>query len=72
MREQIVHAGESALLIITGNLLKDPDTTSRTGNRTNSCTGVSGSAALDVCVNEPRRVPSTPEAIARIIEETLA
>ncbi|MCE5192731.1 MAG: threonine synthase [Candidatus Cryosericum sp.] len=72
MREQIVHAGESALLIITGNLLKDPDTTIALATGQTAALGVSGSAALDACVNEPRRVPSTPEAIARIIEETLA
>jgi len=70
-REHVVHRGESALLVITGNLLKDPDTTIALATGQTAALGVPGSAPLDACINEPRRVSSDPEAIAHIIEEVL-
>ena len=70
-REQVVHPGESALLIITGNLLKDPDTTIALAMGQTAALGVAGAAPLDDCANEPRHVPSDPEAIAHIIEGAL-
>jgi threonine synthase len=71
MREQIVQTGESALLIITGNLLKDPDATIALATGQTATLGVAGAASLDACVNEPRHVLSDPETIAHIIEEGL-
>ena len=70
-REHVVRPGESALLIITGNLLKDPDTTIALATGQTAALGVQGVPSLDACANEPRHVPSDPETIARIIEEEL-
>ena len=70
-REHVVRPGDSALLIITGNLLKDPDTTIALATGQTAALGVAGALSLAACANEPRRVPSDPETIARIIEEEL-
>jgi len=70
-REHVVRPGESALLIITGNLLKDPDTTIALATGQTAALGVTGAASLDACANGPRHVPSDPETIAGIIEEEL-
>ena len=70
-REHVVRPGESALLIITGNLLKDPDTTIALATGQTTALGVTGAASLDACANAPRHVPSDPETIAHIIEEEL-
>jgi len=70
-REHIVRPGESALLIITGNLLKDPDTTIALATGQTAALGVAGAASLNACANGPRHVPSDPETIAGIIEEEL-
>ncbi|MHB8107071.1 MAG: threonine synthase [Candidatus Cryosericum sp.] len=70
-REHIVHPGETALLIITGNLLKDPDTTIALATGQTASLGVAGAASLDACANEPRHVPSDPDMIAGIIEAEL-
>lgn len=72
VRDHVVHPGESALLIITGNLLKDPDTTIALALGQTAALGVAGAASLDTCTNAPCHVPSSPEAIARVIEETLS
>ena len=71
MRERVVLPGESVLLIITGNLLKDPDTTIALAIGQTAGLGIPGAASLDACANEPRHVPSDPETIASIIEEKL-
>jgi threonine synthase len=71
MRENIVQPGQSALLVLTGNLLKDPDTTIALATGKTSALGVRDASPLDACANPPRHVPSDPEAIARIIEECL-
>src|SRR5450830_397585 len=70
-REHVVRPGDSALLIITGNLLKDPDTTIALATGQTAALGIQGSPSLDACANQPRHVPSDPETIARIIEEEL-
>src|SRR5450830_1128215 len=70
-REHVVRPGESALLIITGNLLKDPDTTIALATGQTAALGIQGVPSLDACANEPRHVPSDPETIAHIIEEEL-
>ncbi|MCX6062712.1 MAG: threonine synthase [Caldiserica bacterium] len=70
-REQVVRCGESALLIITGNLLKDPDTTIALATGQTAALGVTEASSLAACANEPRHVPSDPETIGRIIEEEL-
>lgn len=72
VRDHVVHPGESALLIVTGNLLKDPDTTIALALGQTAALGVAGAASLETCANAPRHVPSSPEAIARVIEETLS
>jgi threonine synthase len=69
--EHVVRPGESALLIITGNLLKDPDTTIALATGQTAALSVQGAPSLEACANEPRHVPSDPETIARIIEEEL-
>lgn len=69
--DHVIHGGESALLVITGNLLKDPDTTIALATGQTAALGVHSSERLNTCVNTPRHVPSTPEAIAEIIEEAL-
>jgi threonine synthase len=71
MRERVVLPGESVLLIITGNLLKDPETTIALATGQTAGLGIPGAASLDACANEPRHVPSDPETIASIIEEKL-
>jgi len=70
-REDTVHAGESAMLVITGNILKDPDVTIALAMGETAGLGVPGSETLSSCANTPRHVPSTVDAIARIIEEAL-
>ncbi|MCX6098235.1 MAG: threonine synthase [Caldiserica bacterium] len=70
-REHVVRPGESVLLIVTGNLLKDPDTTIALAAGQTADLGVRDTASLDACANEPRHVPSNPETIAGIIEEEL-
>ena len=70
-REHVVRPGESVLLIITGNLLKDPDTTIALATGQTAALGIQGAPSLDACANQPRHVPSDPETIARIIEEEL-
>jgi len=70
-REHVVRPGESVLLIITGNLLKDPDTTIALATGQTAALGVPGTPSLDTCTNQPRHVPSDPETIAHIIEEEL-
>jgi threonine synthase len=70
-REGTVQPGQSALLVLTGNLLKDPDTTIALATGQTSALGVRDASPLDACANPPRHVPSDPEAIARIIEECL-
>jgi threonine synthase len=72
VREGVVQPGQSALLILTGNLLKDPDTTIALATGHTAELGVTGASALDGCANPPRHVPSDPAAIARIIEECLS
>jgi threonine synthase len=69
--EHVVRPGESALLIITGNLLKDPDTTIALATGQTAALGVQRDPSLDTCTNQPRHVPSDPETIAHIIEEEL-
>lgn len=69
--EGTIQAGQSALLILTGNLLKDPETTIALATGRTAELGVSEASLLDGCANPPRHVPSDPEAIARIIEECL-
>ncbi|MFZ2413680.1 MAG: threonine synthase [Candidatus Cryosericum sp.] len=71
IREQVVRPGESALLIITGHLLKDPDTTIALATGQTATLGVAGAASLNACANVPHHVSSDPETIARIIEEIL-
>jgi threonine synthase len=71
MREHVVRPGESALLIITGNLLKDPDTTIALATGRTAALDVRDAASLDACANEPRHVASDPETIAGMIEEEL-
>jgi threonine synthase len=71
MRERVVLPGESVLLIITGNLLKDPDTTIALATGQTASLGVRDAGSLDACANEPRHVASDPEMIAGIIEENL-
>jgi threonine synthase len=71
MREAVVLPGESVLLIITGNLLKDPDTTIALATGQTASLGVRDAGSLDACANEPRHVASDPEMIAGIIEENL-
>ncbi|MCX6085044.1 MAG: pyridoxal-phosphate dependent enzyme, partial [Caldiserica bacterium] len=71
MREHVVLPGDSVLLIITGNLLKDPDITIALATGQTAALGVRDTASLDACANKPRRVPSDAEAIAGIIEEEL-
>jgi threonine synthase len=69
--EQVVRPGESALLIITGNILKDPDTTIALAMGETAGLGVPGAETLGSCTNVPRHVPSNVDAIAHIIEEVL-
>lgn len=71
MREHVVLPGDSVLLIITGNLLKDPDTTIALATGQTAALGVTGASSLTACANEPRHVPSDPGAIAHIIEDQL-
>ncbi len=71
MHEHVVLPGDSVLLIITGNLLKDPDTTIALATGQTAALGVAGASSLTACANEPRHVPSDPGAIAHIIEEQL-
>lgn len=70
-REEVVRPGESALLIVTGNLLKDPDATIALATGQTAAPGAKEAASLAACANEPRHAPSDPDAIARIIEEQL-
>lgn len=70
-REHVVRPGDSALLIITGNLLKDPDTTIALATGQTAALDIQGAPSLYACANQPRHVPSDPETIARIIEEEL-
>ena len=70
-REHVVRPGESVLLIITGNLLKDPDTTIALATGQTAALGIQGAPSLEACANEPRHVPSDPEIIAGFIEEEL-
>ncbi|MHB8107875.1 MAG: threonine synthase, partial [Candidatus Cryosericum sp.] len=66
-----VQSGQSALLVLTGNLLKDPDTTIALATGRTSELGINGASLLDGCANPPRHVSSDPDAMARIIEEDL-
>ena len=69
--DHVIHPGESALLVVTGNLLKDPDTTIALATGQTAALGIRDAASLDACANRPRRVPSDAEMIADIIEEAL-
>jgi len=71
MREHVVLPGDSVLLIITGNLLKDPDTTIALATGQTAGLSIPGAASLDACANKPRHVASDPETISHIIEEEL-
>ncbi len=70
-REGTIERDQSALLILTGNLLKDPDTTIALATGQTRELGIRDAFTLDACANPPRHVPSDPEAIARVIEESL-
>ena len=71
VREGTIHAGESALLVITGTLLKDPDTTMALATGQAAPAG-DQAEQLARCVNIPHRVTADPDTIARAIEEELA
>lgn len=64
----MVQHGQSVLLVLTGNLLKDPDVTLAlaTGHAP-----VPDAEQLTACVNQPRRVSADAADIARLIEEEL-
>ena len=71
LREGTIHAGESVLLVITGTLLKDPDTTMALAMGQAAPAG-GKTEELAQCVNMPRHVTADPDTIARAIEEELA
>lgn len=69
--DRVVQPGQSALLVLTGSLLKDPDTTIAMATGTTAELGVRNAERLRACTNQPRRVPSDVAALAHIIEEEL-
>ena len=70
-QERIIQPGQTALMILTGNLLKDPDTTVALATGQTARLGIRDNAPLNACANPPQHVPSDPEAIACVIEECL-
>ena len=72
VRERVVQPGQSALLVLTGSLLKDPDTTIALATGTTADLGVMDAECLQSCANPPRRVPSDAAALVDIIEEELS
>lgn len=70
--EGIIGRGQSALLILTGSLLKDPETTMALASGHVANLGIALSPELDACANPPRLVPSDAETIFDIIREELS
>jgi threonine synthase len=73
LKEQIISPDESAVCILTGHELKDPDATVKyhTGIDMKTVTPPPAVTPTGVCANPPRRVADDLEAICAALGETL-